>query len=186
MKGLAKINIPIHLIPALIFKLRQMAKTPISSTAKLTINILRSVMFLTSFVMSIISFQCYGSKMFPHLSVQTLHLITVLFSGFGIAFEQPHKRKEITYYCLPRSLEGLWNFLEKRRIVKTFKYQDIVVFALSMGVIAMCYGDGSKPLVLRGFTLKACKSLWDDTPIKKQAEAKVEDKEVENKDKEQQ
>ena len=167
MIGLARINIPIHVIPALIFKLKQLAKSPITTTAKLAVNILRSVMFLTSFVMSIVGFQCYGPKIFPSLSVKSIHLISILFSGFGIAFEQPHRRKEITYYCLPRSLEALWNFLEKRKIVKTFKYQDVVIFSLSMGLIAMCYGDGSKPLVLRGFTLKACKSLWDDTPVKK-------------------
>jgi hypothetical protein len=35
-----------------------------------------------------------------------------------------------------------------------------------MGVIAMCYGDGTKPEVLRGFSLKVFRSLWDDTPVK--------------------
>ena len=87
MIGLARINIPIHVIPALIFKLRQMAKSPITTTAKLAVNILRSVMFLTSFVMSIIGFQCYGPKIFPSLSIKSIHLISILFSGFGIAFE---------------------------------------------------------------------------------------------------
>ena len=87
MIGLARINIPIHVIPALIFKLRQMAKSPITSIAKLAVNILRSVMFLTSFVMSIISLQCYGPKIFPSLSIKSIHMICVIFSGFGIAFE---------------------------------------------------------------------------------------------------
>jgi hypothetical protein len=53
MMGLFRINIPIHVIPALIFKLKELKKKPATSAVKLAINILRSVLFLTSFVMSI-------------------------------------------------------------------------------------------------------------------------------------
>jgi hypothetical protein len=36
-----------------------------------------------------------------------------------------------------------------------------------MGIIAMCYGDGSNPKTVKGFTLKACKGLWDDKNVDK-------------------
>ena len=87
MKGLTRINIPIHIIPALLFKLKQITQNPAGFSVKLVINILRSVMFLTSFVMSIHMIQCYGARMFPQIPMKLLHVITVLVSCFGIAFE---------------------------------------------------------------------------------------------------
>jgi hypothetical protein len=43
--------------------------------------------------------------------------LSAIFSGLGIAFEQANKRVEITYYCIPKTLEAIWNFLEKRSLV---------------------------------------------------------------------
>ena len=51
--------------------------------------------------------------------------VACLISGLGISFEQPHKRTEITYFCLPKTIEALWNILEKRRIVKSPPHQDV-------------------------------------------------------------
>ena len=47
-------------------------------------------------------------------------------SGFGIAFEQPHKRVDITYFCLPKTFEAIWNMLEKRHFVKTLPKQEVI------------------------------------------------------------
>jgi len=77
--------------------------------------------------------QCYGKLAIPNASMskytpmielilEQLHLIGTVFSGFGIAFEQAHKRVEILYYCIPKTLEAVWNLLEKRNIVKTLPF----------------------------------------------------------------
>jgi hypothetical protein len=42
-------------------------------------------------------------------------------SGLGIAWEQATKRPEITYFCLPKSIEAAWNMLEKRGLVNSIK-----------------------------------------------------------------
>jgi membrane-bound inhibitor of C-type lysozyme len=91
-----------------------------------------------------------------------LQKTAAVFSGFGILFEQAHKRVEITYYCIPKTLEATWNFLEKRNLVKTLPYQEILAFALAMGVIGLNYGDGTDPKTIKGMTLKACNTLWCD------------------------
>lgn len=88
--------------------------------------------------------------------------MSAVFSGLGIAFEQAHRRVEITYYCLPKTFEAVWNFLEKRNLVKTIPYQEIISFAIAMGIIGLSYGDGSDPRTIKGITLKACNNLWSD------------------------
>ena len=55
----------------------------------------------------------------------TLNKLSCVVSGFGIAFEQPHKRAEITYFCMPKTIEALWNFLEKRNVVRTLPNQEV-------------------------------------------------------------
>ena len=94
--------------------------------------------------------------------LENLYAFIIFIAGFGIAFEQPHKRSEITYYCMPKTLEAVWNLLEKKNIVRTVPYQSAIIFSLAMGIIAACYGNGSNPKTIKGFTLKACNKLWGD------------------------
>jgi len=51
--SLLKINIPIHVIPFLLFKLKELRGRPLMTLAKLLVNIMKSMLFLTSFVSSI-------------------------------------------------------------------------------------------------------------------------------------
>jgi hypothetical protein len=60
----------------------------------------------------------------------------------GIAFEQPHRRVDITYYCLPRSLEILWNMLKNREIIRgDLPFQNELLIALSFGLIAYKFSE---------------------------------------------
>ncbi|CDW78917.1 UNKNOWN [Stylonychia lemnae] len=136
--------------------------SPAGNLSKLVINIIRSVMFMTSFVMSIKMVECYGKG---------IHWASVLISGFGIIFEQPHKRVEISYYVFPKALESLWNYLERRGLVH-------ILFALAIGMLAMSYGEGKNTKTLRGFSYKACNYMWNDLD-KLQKQKTVEKKQVE-------
>ena len=73
-----------------------------------------------------------------------------LVSGLGISFEQPHKRTEITYFCLPKSIEAWWNLLEKRGIVKTLPHQN-VRFQLQLRFVDyyICLGSGGPRSLFR-------------------------------------
>lgn len=53
MVALLKINVPIHVIPAVLFKIKDFKERPIRTFKKLLINLVKSVVFLTTFVMSI-------------------------------------------------------------------------------------------------------------------------------------
>ncbi|CDW77844.1 UNKNOWN [Stylonychia lemnae] len=92
-----------------------------------------------------------------------IHLLSSMLSGLGIAFEQPHKRVEIIYYVLPRNLEGIQNFMARRKLDSYFKYQEVLLFAIAMGMLGMCFNEGKNSFTLRGFTAKICKYLWTET-----------------------
>lgn len=83
-------------------------------------------MFLTSYIMLANLGQdlsrlpglrnlCHRDGLLP---VPLRQLILNGISTFGIAFEQPHRRVDITYYCMPRSLECFWNLLKNRKLIK--------------------------------------------------------------------
>ena len=99
-------------------------------------------------------------------------MVSSAISGFGIAFESPLKRSEVTYYCLPKAIEAVWNSLERRGLIKTLPGQPIITFALCMGIIGMCFGDGSQPRTLKGLSLKSSRTLWGEYLTKEVMPAK--------------
>jgi hypothetical protein len=160
--SLLKINVPIHVIPLIFFKLKELKGRPARTLLKLLLNIMKSMLFLTSFVSSIHILQCYGEAVYSRSTRRGLLMVSSAISGFGIAFESPHKRSEVTYYCLPKAIEAVWNSLERRGLIRTLPGQPIITFALCMGIIGMCFGDGSKPRTLKGLSLKSSRTLWGD------------------------
>ena len=120
------------------------------------------MLFLTTFVSSIHILQCFGESVYSGATRRGLLLVSSVISGIGIVFEAPHKRSEVTYYCLPKAIEAVWNSLERRRIIKSLPGQHIITFAICMGIIGWCFGDGTAPNTLKGVTLGACRTLWDE------------------------
>lgn len=93
---------------------------------KLAWNIFRSVMFLTTYVQTIVSAQeifrlpplswiCGQDKM---MTFYRRNVFACILATLGIAWEQPHRRVDIIYYIIPRVLEIYWNMIKNRRIVK--------------------------------------------------------------------
>lgn len=90
-------------------------------------NMFRSVMFLTTFVTIIYSSYDYVhlTPLVKWLSNTTRNRIISIISTTGIAWEQPHRRVDITYYIVPRSLEIYWNMLKNRKLVSDFTGQNV-------------------------------------------------------------
>ena len=76
----------------------------------------------------------------------SVNKIACLFPGLSIAFEQPHKRADITYFCLPKTIEAVWNFLEKRNIVRSTQLLEIITFGFSFGILAAINTVGESKL----------------------------------------
>ena len=79
-------------------------------------------MFMTCFVSSIYAFYEYVryTPLKSLLSVTQRNLLISILATTAIAWEQPHRRVDITYYVIPRAVEIYWNMLKNRKIVKDF------------------------------------------------------------------
>lgn len=107
-------------------------------------------MFLTSYIMLAnlgqdlmrlpgLSSLCHRDGLLP---VPLRQLLLNGISTFGIAFEQPHRRVDITYYCMPRSLEVIWNLLKNRKLIKNdIPFQNSFLIAISFAIIAYKYSE---------------------------------------------
>lgn len=84
-------------------------------------------MFLTTFVIIIYSFYEYiqYTPLQRWLTNSQRNWIVSVISTLGIIWEQPHRRVDITYYVVPRTLEIYWNMLKNRKIVKDFPLQNV-------------------------------------------------------------
>jgi hypothetical protein len=61
-----------------------------------------------------------------------------------IAFEQPHKRLDITYFILPRTIETFFNMAVNRKLLgrKAYpKLQNVLLIMLAIGIIAARFNE---------------------------------------------
>lgn len=182
MKGLYQLNLPLHIVPFLIFKLKTLRTEGIvKPLLKLAINITRSVAFLTGYIMFFQIFQEWprlpfiGPRLFHRdglIPIYTRQMLANFMSAAAIAFEQPHRRVDITYYCLPRALEILWNLLKNRKLVRRDPPGlNAILIAVSFAIIAYKFSEEqeTRPSQVRGqrdqgsisgFSLRVATALW--------------------------
>ena len=154
-----KVYIPVHLIPAIIFKRKKFKTEPwqvIKSVAK---NVFWSVIMIATYVTVFRYLTCFLKN--KRQKIDRLNVIIPGFvCAFSILFEPSHRRAELCLYLVPRFIEALWNFLEKRGVVKSFKNGEAVIFALTMSTLMYCYQNEQqsiKPTYMNIF-----KVLWGE------------------------
>jgi len=96
---------------------------------KLGVNLLRSVMFMTSFVvMCLICYETIQRTPLQHRwTASQRNFLCSSIVPITIAFEQPHKRVDINYFVLPKTIEIFWNMLKNRRLVRDFRGMNVSV-----------------------------------------------------------
>ena len=109
---------------------------------------MRSVAFLTAFVLFILLFNHSAAFRFRgKIPFYYRNLFACFLATGGIAFEQPHRRIDITYFVIPRSVETFWAMLKARvPWVRDFKGMNLLVIALALGCIAYKFADESEQI----------------------------------------
>jgi len=146
LKAMLKINFPIHFVPFVIFKLKKLRKEGIiKPSAKLLLNILRSAMYMTGYV-SIIKLMFAMADSFPlrFLPYKFVDVLVMVLSPGSIAFEQPHRRVDITYFLLRSSVENWWNMLRNRKLVPHIPKAGELLIILAFAIIAFKFSEEFK------------------------------------------
>jgi len=87
-------------------------------------------------------------------------------STISIAWEQPHRRNDIIYFVLPRTLESYYNMAKNRNLTpKEYpRLQNIFLIMLAVGAIAFRFSEENKTQIERP------KDPTDDTLIEAESD----------------
>ena len=133
-----KMYIPIHLLPALIFKWKRLSKEPVKILKKVLKNIIMSSLFLAVYVSSFHYFICRGIRFRQKTDVKNIVFASFICS-FATLFEPTSRRVELSLFMFPRFLESIHLALEKRGYAKSYNNFEVILFSMAMSVMMYCY-----------------------------------------------
>ena len=135
--------IPMHLFPVIVYKRDKILSEPLKILKNLLTGIVRSSLFVSV----CISLFWYLICIFKNLRRRTDYVNILLASficSFSILFEPAGRRIEIALYFLPRFLESVFLFFEKRGYIKSIENGEVVLFATAMSFLMYCYQNEEK------------------------------------------
>ena len=147
------------MIPALIFKRKQLTSKPLDVLKSFLKGFIKSVLMLSVYC-TIFRYGLCQVKNFRHKNDKWNPIISGFAATFAILFEPSNRRAELTLYLVPRFLEAFWNFLLRRNIVANIKNGEVILFSIAMSIICYCYQneeDCIKPTYLGIF-----KKFWGE------------------------
>mmetsp|Transcript_18607 Transcript_18607/g.34476 ORF Transcript_18607/g.34476 Transcript_18607/m.34476 type:complete len:443 (-) Transcript_18607:30-1358(-) len=125
-----KMYLPVHFLPLLLFQSGALAKNPIGQLARTGHNFAKSCLFLTTYVFLVKSTSC-TLRHFLQMDTVPQAMLCGLMTGFSTYLEQPSRTSELMLYCMPRGLEGAWNYLVSRGLASNLKNFEVVFMALA-------------------------------------------------------
>ncbi|KAL0479322.1 4 TM domain-containing transmembrane protein [Acrasis kona] len=135
---------PIHILPVLIFKRKQLLQNPGQIIYNLLKNITRSSSFLvlyqTLFVLGLAS----SNKLFK--IDHPFAFVASFLPGVSLLCEQSNRRTELMLYCIPRVYEVVTILGQQQRWWWNLDYQSLCLFCLTMGVLSYFYAKEPKSI----------------------------------------
>ncbi|KDO26186.1 hypothetical protein SPRG_08548 [Saprolegnia parasitica CBS 223.65] len=145
----AKVYLPVHAIPFVLFRSQKLQTAPIASVLHVAYATLRSSAFLSSY-QSVVKLAICIPRNLCHRDYGVTGLIAGSLSGLSLFFEDPKRRIELMLYCAARGLEILWTVLKHKPFVRALriKHAEVLVFCLSMACIMSSPSTHFKPTYL--------------------------------------
>lgn len=140
-----KVYAPIHFLPMLIFRRKALMKDPIGTLLHTAWSTARSTAFLTSFTAFFLAAICRW-RQFRQRDESFGPFLGGIAAGLSLPFEKASRRVELMLYCLPRFVEGLWKYFEKRHMVKGFYGGEVLLFSISWAFLMLFYHTQPKAI----------------------------------------
>ena len=131
-----KFYLPIHLVPALIFKFRKLRTDPLAVVKSFFKGYIRSCLFLATYIALFRFFLCFTKNTRQKID-RFNPIVAGLIAPLSILWEPKGRRAELTLYLVPKFLESLWNWLLKHKVAVNIPNGEVIIFAVAMAVI--CY-----------------------------------------------
>ncbi len=120
-------------------------------------NILRSSLFWAFYVALFRYFLCFFKNFRRKIDRYNV-MMSALICTFAILFEPSHRRTELALYLIPKFLEVIYMFLQKKGFLRTFEYGEVILFSIAMGIIM--YFFQNKDFTLNSTYLYLFKRFW--------------------------
>mmetsp|Transcript_34185 Transcript_34185/g.59798 ORF Transcript_34185/g.59798 Transcript_34185/m.59798 type:complete len:200 (-) Transcript_34185:280-879(-) len=133
-----RIYSPVHILPLLVFRRKQLLANPQETLKKLIIAIARSSLFVGLFNFNARIGLCYSNGILKGMRPISSVIGSIL-AAMAINIEDPKRRQELSMYLLPRALETLWNIAEAHGLVKSITHGEVGLFSIAMGLMLMLY-----------------------------------------------
>ena len=154
-----KVYIPVHVVPMLVLKSKELRKRPGELVVRCVKNIAKSCGFVALYSGVIRYLMCRVGRATGSSGRWTLSLC-VLLGSFAVALETPRRRTELALFLLPRAIEALWSLLRKWRLVKAIQGGDKLLFAAATGLVLLFYQN--EPQLLKTNYLSVTQFLFGE------------------------
>lgn len=154
-----RIYSPVHILPILVFRRKQLLANPKATLIKLILGIMRSSLFIGVFNFNARIGLCYSNRFLKGMRPISSVVGSVL-AACAISLEDPKRQQELSMYLLPRALETIWNIAERHGVVKSVAYGEVGLFSVAMGIMLMLYS--SEPKYLKTSYVDIFKRLLGD------------------------
>lgn len=125
----AKIYAPVHILPLILFRYQKLQKDPVGSIAETAKALALSSMFLSTYQFNVKFSQCMLRN--ARQKDTAGHAITAgLLTSLACLFERPSRVSELFLFCVPKSLEAVWNYG-----VKYWGFQPVPFFEIPLFMV---------------------------------------------------
>ncbi|KAJ3226434.1 hypothetical protein HK099_004887 [Clydaea vesicula] len=129
---------PLNFFMTVVFKIDKFVKDPKNTLLIVTKSILRSTLFLASYVTVAFSSVCYFRRIFGGDKIW-MYYVNGFLAGSTVLLEAPGRRLELALYCFPRALESFFNCGVKKGWFRNIKNGELIYFGLSMATMMTLY-----------------------------------------------
>jgi hypothetical protein len=136
----------IHFTTFILFKSRKLHKQPLRKIAKAILGLVRSLLFSATYGYWITWSLCYVTKLNRGRITGWNSTIMAFFALPSLYLEQRGRRNEIVMYLVPRTLESLKIWLEKRKLLPVIPYFMFLLSSFTWAIISDTHADRKYPM----------------------------------------
>ncbi|GBG34594.1 Transmembrane protein 135 [Hondaea fermentalgiana] len=144
MQKSVPVYLPVFSVPILLFYPQSLVKRPVSTVKRVLQGVLRSSIFLSLYctigfcsVSAMRSLGLTRTRAGPF--GQTVYMFAGLWAGLATLIEKKNRRIELALYVFSKAVEGRWNYVVSRNIVRPIRNGEVLVFAYCFAIVTHCY-----------------------------------------------
>lgn len=131
-----KVYAPVHLIPLLLFKRKQLLDSPVVALAKAGRGIALSTGFLTSFVWMVKTALC-TLRTTRMRDDRWQPLVAGFLSFPSLMLESRQRASELMLYCVTKGLRVAFSLAELRGAVRRLPHSEVLLFSIAMALMML-------------------------------------------------